>query len=204
MNHTASHKPGVLRATLTAIAIFVVFTIGGHFSNRYIPHAVLVPLLKYAIGIVGAVWVVSLNVYNKLFDVTDMSGLDFRQHRNIEIEISTRLHWFWLRTIFLGILALTMYAPTILDEARVTISGSDWVIGAACGALALALFSLRRLWSELEEIRGLRSYVKEIERREEERINQINSIKDGHEDGWKADPHLDGFRTIDQEKKNTL
>jgi hypothetical protein len=127
-----------------------------------------------------------------LSDVTDLSGLDYHQHRNIEVEIRARLQWFWLRAIFLGLLALIMYVPTILNNAKLNIP--VWVIEIAFGALALALFSLRRLWVELEEIRELKSYVKEIERREKERTDQVKILKDGFKDEWKSDPHLDGFR----------
>ena len=191
MSQPSSHRSKLFHATLMALFFFSAAFAGGYFAGLYIPHEVIAPLLKYAIGIIGVVWVFSLTVYNKLSEVTDISGLDYHQHRNVEIEIRARLQWFWLRAIFLGLLALTMYVPTILNEAKLSIP--DLVIGVASGALALALFSLRRLWSELEEIRELRSHVKEIERREKERTDQLKSLKDGQEE-WKPDPILNGFR----------
>ena len=102
-----------------------------------------------------------------------------------------RLPWFWLRAIFLGFLALAMYFPTILNDAKYYIP--NLAIGLACGAFALTIFSLRGLWRELEEIRELKSYVKEIERRENERANHLKNLKDGHDD-WKTDPLLNGYR----------
>lgn len=192
MSRVTPSRPGVLRTALAGVAVFAVAAISGYFASRYTVQAVLVPLLKYTISIIGVVWFFSLTVYNKLSDVTDISGLDFRQHRNVELEIHARLHWFWLRAIFLGLLALAMYVPTILSEAKFAIP--DEVIAAAFGALALALFSLRRLWGELDEIRELKSYVKEIERREKERADQVKALKEGIKDDWKPDPLLDGFR----------
>lgn len=192
MSRLYKSKPGVLSIAAIAALITAVAAFAGYFASRYVPEAILTPLLKYAIGVIGVVWFFSLTVYNKLADITDLSGLDFRQHRNIELEIRARMHWFWLRAIFLGLLALTMYVPTILRDAKFPIPG--WVIGAAFAALALALFSLRRLWSELEEIRELRSYVKEIERREKERSDQVKTLRDGLKEGWQSDPHLDNFR----------
>jgi hypothetical protein len=191
MSSNSSSRPKLFRATLIALLFFSIAFAGGYFASQYLPHKVIAPLLKYAIGVVGVVWFISLTVYNKLSEVTDISGLDYHQHRNIEIEIRARLHWFWLRAIFLGLLALTMYAPTILNDAEISIP--DWVIGIASGAFALALFSLRRLWKELEEIRELKSYVKEIERRENERADHLKLLKDEKEE-WKPDPLLDGFR----------
>jgi len=192
MSRAVNTRQSVLRTTLTGAAIFVAFAVGGYFVNRYVPQAVITSLLKFAIGIIGVAWFFSLTVYNKLSDVTDLSGLDFRQHRNVEVEIRMRLHWFWLRAIFLGLLALIMYVPTILTEAKLVTP--NWVLEAAFGALALALFSLRCLWAELEEIRELRSYVKEIERREKERTDQVKILKEGLKDEWKSDSLLDGFR----------
>lgn len=189
---TRDAKPGVLRTTLTGTIVLAVATASGYFSSRHGLQVVLTPLLKFAIGIIGVAWFFSLTVYNKLSDVTDLAGLDFRQHRNIEIEIRARLQWFWLRAIFLGLLALMMYVPTILSEAHLT--PPDWVIGTAVGAFALALFALRRLWSELEEIRELKSYVKELERREKERADQVKTLKEGVHGDWQHDPRLDSFR----------
>ena len=192
MSRVTTSRPSVLRTALTGVVVFAAAATSGYFASRYTAQGVLVPLLKYTICIIGGAWFFSLTVYNKLSDVTDISGLDFRQHRNIETEISARLHWFWLRAIFLGLLALAIFVPTILSEAKLTIP--DWVIAAAFGALALALFSLRRLWGELDEIRELKSYVKEIERREKERADQVKTLKESGKDEWQPDPHLNGFR----------
>jgi len=49
------------------------------------------------------------------------------------------------------------------------------------------LFALRGLWSELEEIRELKSYVKAIERREKERAEQVKALKDAHKGQWESD-----------------
>ena len=192
MSQAPTKRHSVIRTTLIGSVLCVGLGVAGYFSERYVPYLVLISLLKYFIGIIGVVWVFSLTVYNKLSDVTDISGLDYRQHRNIEGEIRARLHWFWLRAIFLGLLALGMYVPTILDEAKLHIPA--WVFSAAFAALALALFALRRLWGELEEIRELKSYVKEIERREKERADQVKALKDAHKGKWESDPKLDGFR----------
>ncbi|MFL6652244.1 MAG: hypothetical protein ACJ8J7_13250, partial [Sulfurifustaceae bacterium] len=43
------------------------------------------------------------------------------------------------------------------------------------------------------QIRELKSYVKEVERREQERSDQVKALKKGF-DEWKSDPQLDSFR----------
>jgi hypothetical protein len=192
MSQEPTKRQSVIHTALIGGVLSVGLAIAGYFAERYVPHLVLISLLKYSIGIIGIVWFFSLTVYNKLSDVTDISGLDYRQHRNIELEIRARLHWFWLRAIFLGLLALCMYVPTILNEAN--LQTPAWVFGIAFAAFALALFALRRLWGELEEIRELKSYVKEIERREKERAEQAKVLKDAHQGKWESDSKLDGFR----------
>jgi hypothetical protein len=53
----------------------------------------------------------------------------------------------------------------------------------------LSVFMLRRVWLELEDIRELRSEVKEIERREKKRTEQVQALKDGAKN-WEDDPRL--------------
>lgn len=164
-----------------------------YISVRYLPEEITIKLLKYSIGILAIVWAFSMLVYNKLWDVTDLPGIDYKQHRNIEVEIRSRLQWFWLRAFFLGALAVMMAVPAIVSEANYVVP--KIVIHIAFCAFALALFSLRMLWAELEEIRELKSHVKEIERREKERAEQVKLMKEGLKEGWSTDPKLDGYRT---------
>lgn len=185
-------RPSVLNTALIGGVLAAGAGVAGYFAAGYISPALFAGLLKYAIGAVGIVWLFSLNVYNKLSDSTDMPGLDYRQHRHLEVEIRARLNWFWMRAMFLAIVALFLYAPSILSDAQLPIPA--WVFSAACAALLLALFSLRRLWAELEEIRELRSHIKELERREAEREKQVKALKEGAKNPWEPDARLAGFR----------
>ena len=197
---TAQRKrpPRLLGTALSGAVVAGFASVIGYVASDHVPHVLFAGVLKYAIGLLGIVWLFSLNVYNKLSDVTDMPGLDYRQHRDIEVEIRTRLSWFWIRALFLGLVAVLLFAPSLLTEAKMCIPA--WLFGAAGAALALALFSLRRLWNELEEIRELRSRVKELERREAERTAQLKSLKEGTRAGWSADDRLDGFRNAPAER----
>jgi len=192
MSGSAAQRPSILGTVLSGGAFAVAAGAAGYFSSSHVNAVFLAGVLKYAIGVVGVVWLFSLNVYNKLSDSTDMAGLDYRQHRHLEVEIRARLSWFWMRALFLAIVALVLSAPGILLEAKLSVPA--WVFGAACAALALALFSLRRLWNELEEIRELKSYIKELERRESERVSQVKRLKDGLSSEWENDERLAGFR----------
>ena len=185
-------RPRLVSTTLIGAALAGCAGAAGFYGSAYVPPVLFAGVLKYAIGIVGVVWLFSLSVYNKLSDATDMPGLDYQQHRNLEIEIRTRLSWFWMRALFLAFVALFMYAPSILQDVKMPVPAL--VFGAACAALLLALFSLRRLWHELEEIRELRSHIKEIERREGERAAQVKGLKEGLKGDWEPDERLRGFR----------
>ena len=193
MTGKSPRRTSVLVTALVGGVLAAGAGVGGYVGNRYIDAVLLAGLLKYAVGVVGVVWIFSLTVYQKLSDVTDMPGLDFRQHRHLEVEIRSRLNWFWLRAMFLATMALALYVPSILVDAKLPVPG--WVFGAACAALAVSLFSLWGLWHELEEIRGLRSHIKEIERREIERSAQVKAMKEGTKGAWEPDSKLDGFRT---------
>lgn len=192
MSGTSPRRTSVLVTALAGGVLAAGAGVGGYLGSRYVDAGLFAGLLKYAVGIVGVVWIFSLTVYQKLSDVTDMPGLDFRQHRHLEVEIRARLNWFWLRAMFLATMALALYVPSILVDAKLPVPA--WVFGAACAALAVSLFSLWGLWHELEEIRGLRSHIKEIERREAERTTQVKAMKEGLKGPWEPDPKLDGFR----------
>ena len=186
-------KHSVLRTALSGGISVAILAAAGYYAAQHVAGSILVGLMKYAIGLVGVVWLFSLNVYNKLSDVTDLAGIDYKQHRNLEIEVQARLQWFWIRAFFLAVVALAMYLPSILTDAKQPVPA--WVFGLAGGALALAAFSLRRLLSEMEEIRELRSHVKELERREKERAELVKSLKDDSKGAWTPDERLDGFRS---------
>ncbi|WP_332750819.1 hypothetical protein [Hydrogenophaga sp.] len=193
MNPRTPRRGNVLVTVFTAGLVAACFWAAGYFSSRFINDVLFAGLLKYAIGLVSVVWVFSLLVYQKLSDATDIPGIDFRQHRHLEAEIRSRLNWFWVRAMFLALMALVLYLPSILLDAKIVVPAG--VFGAACAALSVSLFSLWGLWHELEEIRELKSHIKEIERRETERANQVKSLKEGLKGHWEPDEKLDGFRT---------
>lgn len=201
MKKNHNMRRSVLFTAIAGGSIFFLMSMGGYFSAPYIPAAVTISLLKFSIAIIGIVWFFSLAVYNKLSDITDLLGLDYHQHRNIESEIRSRLHWFWIRAIFLGLLAILIYTPSIVREAGFSVP--SWLIAIAFGSLGLAFYSLKPLWGELEEIREFKSYVKEIERREKERTEQIKTMKDGLKTEWQIDQNLDGFRKSDDTHDNS-
>ena len=186
-------RTNLLSTALTGGILASVAGVAGYIATGYVNPAMFAGLLKYSIGAIAIVWLFSLNVYSKLSESTDMAGLDYRQHRQLEVEIRARLSWFWMRALFLAILALCLYAPSILTDAKLAIPG--WVFGAACAALLLGIFSLRGLLHELEEIRELKSYIKELERREIERASQVKVLKDGAKNVWEPDEKLGGFRS---------
>lgn len=195
-----SKRNSVVWALLTGTFVAGGFALAGYQAERYFPQTLLVPLLKFSIGIIGIPWLFSVNIYNKLSDLTDISGLDHRQHRNLEVEVRARIHWFWFRAFILGVLALMLYIPTLLTEAKICIPA--WVIPTCFSAFGLALYSLLGLWRELEEIRELKSYVKQVERREKERQEQVKQLKDAHKGEWIPDDHFANMRQSNSDGSN--
>lgn len=192
MNSIVGSAASVAGTTFVAVLVVSLAAWGGYALSAHVPMELLSALLKYGTGIIGIIWIFSITVYNKLSDITDISGLDYKQHRHIEIEIRGRLQWFWFRALVLGILALGINLPSIALEVKIPISSRMIAIGF--GAFAFGLFSLRRIWRELEEIRQLKSYIKEIERREKERTDQVKELRDGLKTEWEPDTALNGFR----------
>lgn len=68
------------------------------------------------------------------------------------------------------------------------------VYAVSLGALALSIYLLRRTWTELEDIRQFKSYVKELEREEKARAEKVAALSKLDSAKWDEDPRLDGFR----------
>lgn len=189
MNSHQRRRTGLLRVVVSGALLVSIFAGIGIWVGSIVPVGTLVSLVKYATLLLGAVWAFSLIVYNNLSDLTNLPGIDYRQHRGLESAIKLRLQWFWYRAMILGVVGLTANLPMFLQEGNIT--PKPWAFAVAFGALALAMFLLRHVWVELEDIRELRSEVKELERMEHERAEQVRSLKEG-ERTWEPDARLVG------------
>ena len=151
-----------MRTVLFGAVLSVLAFFFGSWLGSRVPHALLASFLQFSLGGVAVVWFFSLLVHNKLSDVTDWEGIDYRQHRGLEVEVRSRIAWFWFRALFLAIMATILYTPTMLERAGMV--APSWIHGLALAALVLSFYALRNVWRELEEIRELKSYVRELER----------------------------------------
>ncbi|OAI05296.1 hypothetical protein A1353_00210 [Methylomonas methanica] len=187
----ASHRNPSLFRTLflggTGIAAGASF---GFWITGVLPDQTLISFLKYSTVLLGIVWAFSMIVYNKLYDLTELAAIDYKQHRGLESAIRLRLQWFWFRAVVLGICSLIINVPMFMKDGGLAITPA--IFSIAFGTLMLSLFLLRRVWLELEDIRELRSEVKEIERREKKRTDQIQALKEGAKN-WEDDPRLDNI-----------
>ncbi len=165
-----------------------------------VPEKILVSATSYVTIFLGIVWAFSMNVYSRLSDLTDLPGIDYRQHRNLEREIRNRLRRFWWRAIALGAIGLAANLPVLLSNGAIPIG--SWAFSVAGGAFALAIFLLHLIWAELEDIRGLRSKAKEMERKEQQRLAQLALLR--KEDAWEADPMLKGLDSEAEENGRDL
>jgi hypothetical protein len=199
MSASSPRKQNVVRTLVAGMLTVSTSAALGYWIAGFAPSGTLISLFTYATLLLGVVWGFSMLVYNKLSDITDLAGIDYKQHRGLECAVRLRLQWFWFRAVMLAITALTANLPKFLKDGG--IAPPAWTFGVAAGSIALALFLLRRIWTELEDIRELRSEVKELERREKLRTDQIQKLKAGSGD-WKEDPKLNnlGRQDVDSNK----
>ncbi|AXF86427.1 hypothetical protein DTO96_102181 [Ephemeroptericola cinctiostellae] len=163
-------------------AIFgCVFGVSGYYLNRYYP-TIQAELLKTACVLIGVVWGFAIHVYNKLFELTDLSGLSSRQHESLEDTIHSRLKHFWLKAFSIGLLGLVAMFPSIAKEA----DGDNCIVDCVYSsqqvyfsyiAFGIAFFILMRLLKEQEEIRRVCSTIKQNEREEAERKERLAELK---------------------------
>ena len=187
MNQAKRRQPSILR-TLSIGAICVgVGASFGFWIAGVLPHLTLISFLKYSTVLLGIVWAFSMIVYNKLYDLTELGAIDYKQHRGLESAIRLRLQWFWFRAVVLGISSLIINVPMFLKDGGLPMT--PLIFSIAFSVLMLSIFMLRSVWLELEDIRELRSEVKEIERLEKKRTEQIQVLKDGAKN-WEDDPCL--------------
>lgn len=188
MNASLRRRPSILRTAASGGIVISAGAIVGFWLAGIVPDGTLISVVKYATVLLGIVWAFSMIVYDRLSDLTDLAGIDYKQHRGLESAIHLRLQWFWYRATVLGIVGLTANLPLFLKDGGIT--PQSWTFAISAASLALAMFLLRRVWIELEDIRELRSEVKELERKEQQRATQARSLKDGVSGEWEADPQL--------------
>lgn len=187
MSRASRRNLNLFRTLFLGGACIAVGASFGFLITGVLPDQTLISFLKYSTVLLGIVWAFSMIVYNKLYDLTELAAIDYKQHRGLESAIRLRLQWFWFRAVVLGICSLVINIPMFMKDGGLAITPT--IFSVAFGTLMLSLFLLRRVWLELEDIRELRSEVKEIERREKKRTDQVQSLKDGAKN-WEDDHRL--------------
>lgn len=187
MSKASRRNPSLIRTvSLGAICVAAGASFGFWIAG-VLPDQTLISFLKYSTVLLGIVWAFSMIVYNKLYDLTELAAIDYKQHRGLESAIRLRLQWFWFRAVILGLCSLVINVPMFMKDGGLALT--PLIFSIAFGVLMLSLFLLRRVWLELEDIRELRSEVKEIERREKKRTEQVQVLKEGAKN-WEDDPRL--------------
>jgi hypothetical protein len=159
----------------------VVFAAIGYIANQKFP-TIQPEFLKTTCVLIGVIWAFCIHVYNKLFELTDLSGITGRQHERLETVVHDRLKHFWLKAFIIGALGLIAMFPSISKEA----DGSNCItacvsspiqIYCAYAAIGVAILMLIRLLIAQEEIRRTCSMIKKNEREEaevEKRLSELN------------------------------
>ncbi len=187
MSQASRRNPSLFRTLFLGGTCITAGASFGFWITGVLPDQTLISFLKYSTVLLGIVWAFSMIVYNKLYDLTELAAIDYKQHRGLESAIRLRLQWFWFRAVVLGVCSLIINVPMFMKDGGLAITPT--IFSIAFGVLMLSLFLLRRVWLELEDIRELRSEVKEIERREKKRNDQVQALKEGAKN-WEDDPRL--------------
>lgn len=168
MNPLMPSPLNFFQSFIYGVIVAVTFGAFGFYFEFAYP-TIQAEFLKTACVLIGVVWGFSIHVYNKLFELTELSGLSSRQHENLESVIHSRLKHFWLRAFAIGILGMVAVFPSITKNAdgpacKVTCIYNSTQVYLAYAALGIAVFMLIRLLIAQEEIRRVSSKIKQDER----------------------------------------
>lgn len=188
-NKTGGAVRAALSGTVCLFALVGAGSLGLYKLSPVLEEETLVAALKTTSVIAGVVWGFSVIVFNKLSDLTEIPGIDYKQHRNLEMRIHQELRLFWVRSVLLAGAAFAMNLPSF--EFAGTKAVSQWNFSLAGGALGFAVFLLRSVVGHLEDVRVFRSAVKEAQRIDEEAERQLRDLK--LEKPWERDPRLATF-----------
>lgn len=177
-----------IRPVIVGLVVALLFGALGYSCVARVNNDVLATVFRYLTSIIGIIWLFTLSVYGKMVDLTDLPGLNYREHRNLEGEIRAWTHWFWLRGVFLVLMALAINLPQFLADAKIKAPPYTFIIAAI--ALGWSLVSITSLFGELEAIRRLRSRIKELERADKERAEQSKALGEAVKGGWTPDSHF--------------
>jgi len=175
-------------ATVTVIGSVA----GAYYVPKFAPPELMEQVLKVSAYIVGIVWALSYQFFTKLTEVTETAGLDHRQHSRLESVVRVRVRRFWLGSGLLLICGVVLAIPSVLTASKIAVPKLLWPLCIL--ALGCCVVLLARTIRLSEELRAFRSEVKENERREKERAEQLAELKKVVGDGWERDPQYSGFR----------
>ncbi len=176
----------VTRPILIGVPLAALAAAAGYYLSGRLNQALLGIMLRYSTGVIGIVWAFTMLVYGKVFDITDMPGLRAREHANLEHEVRSWIHSFWIKGMFLLLMAAGVNLPQFMLDAKLTPAPLHFSI--AFVSLAWSVQSIVGLFSDMEEIRRLRSRVKHLERQDSERAAASALLSAGMAQPWEPDP----------------
>jgi hypothetical protein len=136
-------------------------------------------LLKWVLGIFAFLWSVLLGFMAKVSDITDVPGITYQQHQELDRVVQQKLSRLWAlaRTNILA--ATSLLIPTMLLEKGIAIA--PWiavVIGGLVG-VAVSCILLYEIW--LEDLRSFRSGLKQKEREEKAKDALLKKLEQAEE-----------------------
>lgn len=136
-------------------------------------------LLKWVLGIFAFLWSVLLGFMAKVSDITDVPGITYQQHQELDRAVQQKLGRLWALARANILAATFLLIPTMLLEKGISVA--PWVaavIGGVVGG-AVSCILLYEIW--LEELRSFRSALKQKEREEKARETVLKKLEQAEE-----------------------
>lgn len=180
------------RLFFCAVAMLAVGIIG-YFISFFFYEDILALLLKSAIFPLTSLTVASsFFTYKNYSDIADLPDIDYELHKNIELEITKGIKWFWPRIFLVLIATLILGVPDILLKKMGSIS--SLYFGMLISPLGFVLHFIFSMWFDNEKIRVFRSEIKQRTHKEEALQKQILVLKSTIENQWLKEKEEDDKR----------
>lgn len=141
------------------------------------PRAVLAEAFAWAAGGAALAWALAFYGYGKVAELTDLEGLDHRQQARLEVVVAQHTHRLWAQGLLLLVSAAATAAPALLTKVKV--APPDYVFWIAGAGVGIVVSCVLRSYFLVEGTRRFKSEMRQLDRRERERRQHIESLTAG-------------------------
>lgn len=169
-----------LTKTWLRLVLITIGAVGGAVAFIVIPPSIIGGASKVAAVFLGAVWLTIMGFAFKVADVTEAPGLSPEQHEKLEATVRGAVWRVWLYAGANAVAAVFILIPSIIVDAKATLSG--WMVVTAGAAIGFSTHAIivHAWWQE--ELRRFRSQLRGVEREEKLREKLVEKLSVGQHD----------------------